>query len=291
MLPAIEVPVWNVGSVPIQPFGFLVVVGLLLGYAAARARAPRYGVSNEELDAFTWWMLVCAFVLAHVLDEVLYHPDLLVAHPVTILDLGQGLSSYGGFVGAFVGAIGWSRVELLKRAPFVRWRSQPKRLLPVCECVASIFPVGWTFGRAGCAVVHDHLGVASSSRLAVQFGAGPAVRYGPVIVHHGNQPRYDLGLLELFFTVALLVAFAATWRRKLPLGSYLAALCVLYPPVRFGLDFLRVGPEEWGDQRYLGLTPAQWACIAFFAVGLRMTARVRGGRFGMPRADQEKAAT
>jgi phosphatidylglycerol:prolipoprotein diacylglycerol transferase len=276
MLPAIEVPVWHLGPVPIQPFGFLVMLGLGLGYVAARARAPRYGVSIADLDSFTAWMLVCAFVLAHVVDLVLYHPDVLAAYPLTLLALSNGLSSYGGFLGAFVGALGWSRIERLQRAPFVRLRREPRPLLPVCDCVASIFPIGWTLGRAGCAIVHDHLGVASSSPLAAQFGAGPATPYGPVIVHHGAQPRFDLGLLELFFSLLLLVAFAATWRRRLPLGSYLVALCVLYPPVRFALDFLRLPAADGGDARYLGLTPAQWACFAFFVVGVRMATRRPG---------------
>jgi phosphatidylglycerol:prolipoprotein diacylglycerol transferase len=277
MFPAIEVPIWHLGSVPIQPFGFLVMLGLSLAYATAWMRAPRYGLTTADLDGFAAWMLACAFVLAHVLDEVLYHPDVLADDPLSILVISNGLSSYGGFVGAFVGAVGWSRIELLERAPFVRLRPEPRRLLPICECVASVFPLGWAFGRAGCAVVHDHLGVASTSWLAVQFGAGPAVQYGPVIVHHGDQPRYDLGLLELFYTLGLLLAFAVTWRRKEPppLGTYLAALCVLYPPVRFALDFLRLGAAEGGDERYLGLTPAQWACIVFFVVGLRMVALVR----------------
>ena len=115
MVPAIEVPLWHLGPILLQPFGFLVVLGLLLGYAAARARAPRYGVSLADLDGFTAWMLACAFVLAHVLDEVLYHPDVLAAHPSTILAISNGLSSYGGFVGAFVGAVGWSRIRAAQR--------------------------------------------------------------------------------------------------------------------------------------------------------------------------------
>lgn len=275
MIPAIEVPVWHVGPVPIQPFGFFVVVGLFLGHEAAKWRAPRYGVPVSDVNAFGAWMLGCAFVLAHMLDEILYHPDVLRAHPWTLFAIANGLSSYGGFLGAIVGALAWSRLEVLEKAPFVRRRRTPKELLPICECVASIFPVGWAFGRTGCAVVHDHIGIESSSPLAVAFGGGPTTNYGLFLVHHGELPRYDLGLLELFFTLALLAAFVATWRRTLPLGTYLAALCVLYPPVRFFLDFLRVGADDGGDERYLGLTPAQWACFAFFLVGLRLWATVR----------------
>ena len=143
------------------------------------------------------------------------------------------------------------------------------------DLVASVFPLGWMFGRAGCALVHDHLGAPTTSPLGVQFGPGPVTSYGLFAVHHGDEPRYDLGLLELFFTFAMAVAFALMWRRKWPVGSYLVALCLVYPPVRFALDFLRLGSDEGGDERYLGLTPAQFACFAFFLVGVWLWTRLR----------------
>ena len=36
----------------------------------------------------------------------------------------------------------------------------------------------------------------------------------------------------------------------------------MYAPARFGLDFLRATDVARPDQRYAGLTPAQWACLA-----------------------------
>jgi phosphatidylglycerol:prolipoprotein diacylglycerol transferase len=275
MIPALEIYPIRFGPLELQPFGVLVALGLFFGHELAKKRAPVYGVSRADLNGFGAWMLVCAFVLAHVLDEVFYHPDVLRQRPWSILAIWDGMSSYGGFFGAIVGAVLWSHVETSARAPFFRVRRERRSLLAVSELVASIFPVGWMFGRAGCAVVHDHLGVLSSAPLAVQFGAGPTTDYRWFALHHGELPRYDLGLLELFFTIALVVAFAATWRAKLPLGSYLAALCVVYPPVRFAMDFLRATDDDGGDARYLALTPAQWACFAFFVIGVAMAMRVR----------------
>jgi hypothetical protein len=46
-------------------------------------------------------------------------------------------------------------------------------------------------------------------------------------------------------------------RRARTPGFFLAAFILLYMPVRFALDFLRVA-----DARYAGLTPAQWAALA-----------------------------
>jgi phosphatidylglycerol:prolipoprotein diacylglycerol transferase len=275
MIPAVELYPWRIGPVPIQPFGLLVVLGLVAGYQVAKRRAPLYGVARADLDSFVRWMLALAFVLGHVLDEIFYHPDAIAEHPWTLLALWEGLSSYGGFVGAVTGGFLWSSVERTPGVPFLRLRVERRSMLAVSDLVASVFPLGWMFGRAGCALVHDHLGAPSTSPLAVEFGPGPTTSYGLFAVHRGDAPRYDLGLLELFCTIALAVAFAVMWRKKRPVGSYLVALCLAYPPVRFALDFLRLGSDEGGDERYLRLTPAQWACFAFFAAGVWLVTRLR----------------
>jgi phosphatidylglycerol---prolipoprotein diacylglyceryl transferase len=275
MIPAIELYPWHIGPIPIQPFGLLVALGLVAGYQVATRRAPLYGVARADLDSFVWWMCGMAFVMGHVLDEVFYHPDALRQQPWTLLAIWMGQSSYGGFVGAVAGGVAWSFFERTPGPPFLRLRPERRSMLAVSDLVASVFPVGWTFGRAGCALVHDHLGAPSTSPLAVDFGPGPTTSYGLFAVHHGVAPRYDLGLLELFFTIAMVAAFAVMWRKKRPLGTYLVALCVAYPPIRFALDFWRIGADEGGDERYLRLTPAQWACFAFFLVGMGLLTRLR----------------
>jgi phosphatidylglycerol:prolipoprotein diacylglycerol transferase len=274
VIPAVEIYPWRIGPVPIQPFGVLVALGLVAGYQVAKRRAPLYGVARADLDSFVWWMLGMAFVMGHVLDEIFYHPDVLRQYPWTLLAIWEGQSSYGGFVGAVAGGVLWSFVERRPGPPFLRLRAERRPILAVSDLVASVFPIGWMFGRAGCALVHDHLGVPATSPLAVEFGPGPVTSYGLFAVHHGDAPRYDLGLLEVFFTVAIALVFAVMWRKKRPVGSYLVALCLVYPPVRFVLDFWRLGGDDGGDERYLRLTPAQWACFAFFLVGVWLVTRL-----------------
>ena len=68
---------------------------------------------------------------------------------------------------------------------------------------------------------------------------------------------------------------ALTWRKKLPTGSYIAAVALAYAPVRFAMDFLRLREGESSDPRYGQLTPAQWQCIMLFVFGLAMVAVIR----------------
>src|SRR5207342_3245470 len=85
--------------------------------------------------------------------------------------------------------------------------------------------------------------------------------------------RHDLGLDELLFTIVIaLVLFLYARRPRVP-GRIIGLFAVMYAPVRFGLDFLRATDVAQPDQRYAGLTPAQWACIACLSVGVWLMTR------------------
>ena len=67
--------------------------------------------------------------------------------------------------------------------------------------------------------------------------------------------------MTLFLSLVVVPLFQLWQRRDKPGGFYLIAFPVLYLPVRFGLDFLRVA-----DVRYAGLTPAQWVALAVLSI-------------------------
>jgi phosphatidylglycerol:prolipoprotein diacylglycerol transferase len=286
MIPYIRIPDGHIGPLPLHPFGVLVATGVLLGTAVTTRRARSFGWDLVKLNSFLTWMLVSAFVLSHVLDQIFYHWDEVVRRPWSILLLWEGLSSFGGFVGAVVGIVLWR--YLVVEDGRLRVRPEPHVLLPFADLVLSVLPLGWMFGRMGCASVHDHPGARATmdTLLAVAYPAHPQAHPIPAadgsVTHiwfvelvYGHEPRFDLGLLELLFTMLLTAAFALTWRRKLPLGSYVVATALAYSPVRFAMDYLRVAPSEGGDPRYAGLTPAQYGCIALFVFGFVMIGYLR----------------
>ncbi len=258
MLPYVTLPVIPLGPLKIQPFGMLVVTGILIGTALARWRAPRYGVSREELDSFVMWALAGGFIGGHMLDTIFYHPSELAKNPLTLIMLWEGLSSFGGFVGGVVGVLAWKW-----------WRGGGKSILVLCDLLLSVFPIAWIFGRAGCSVVHDHPGASTSAShwLAVDYGFN-----GP------GGVRWDLGVLECAFAIVLSLLIIPTWRKKLPNGFYVAVVPLAYAPVRFLMDFLRLPDEAGGDLRWGGLTFAQWLCVALAIFGATMLALVIGGK-------------
>ncbi len=280
MVPYIHIPDLHIGPVPLHPFGLLVATGVMIGTSVTTRRARALGYDLVQLNSFVTWMLVAAFALSHILDQLFYHWDEVVRRPWSLLLLWEGLSSFGGFVGALVGILLW-KYFYLEDSGRPRKRVRPARILPFADLVLSVLPIGWMFGRAGCASVHDHLGARATAdtwiAVAHPFGPrdGAVTHFGFIEFIHGHDPRFDLGLLELLFTIVLASCCALTWNRRLWTGSYVIVIALAYPPVRFAMDFLRIPENEGGDTRYAGLTPAQYGCVALFIFGLAMIPYVR----------------
>lgn len=290
MIPYIYVPDLKLGPLTLHPFGLLVATGVIIGTWLATKRARERSLDLDKLNSFITWMLVSGFINAHMLDQLFYHWPEVVKRPWSVFMLWEGLSSFGGFIGGLIGVVLWKYFEAVPvlRTPFFTFssfkrRPQPMPIMPFCDLILSVFPVAWVFGRSGCSVVHDHQGIKATagSFLAVAFGpADPAttIHLGPIELRHGTQPHFDLGLLEMMFTVIVATVFALTWKRKLTTGSYIAAVALAYAPVRFAMDFLRVRDVDNADPRYGAFTPAQWAAIGLFVFGLVMVRQVRALR-------------
>lgn len=288
MIPYIHVPDLKLGPLTLHPFGLLVATGVIIGTWLATRRARERALDLDKLNSFITWMLVAGFLGGHMLDEIFYHPNDVRETPWTIFFLWKGLSSFGGFVGGLIGVVLWKYFEAIPifRTPFFtiskfRRRPVPMPIVPFCDLILSVFPVAWIFGRSGCTVVHDHPGMRTPDGywLAVQYpleNPSHAVDVKGFALLHGAYPRFDLGLLEMMFTVIIAALFALTWRRKLPTGSYIAATALAYGPVRFAMDFLRIKSDTNGnaDPRYGSFTPAQWACVALTLLGVFMVARI-----------------
>jgi len=241
MLPYFEQPTISIGPVDLYGFGLMVALAIFSGVSLAHRRAASYGIEREELSTFVIWILVPGFLGAHVLDALWYHPHEVLEDPSWLLSLG-GLSSYGGFLGAVLGALAFR----------VRFR---RPVLPFIDLTLSVFPIAWAFGRAGCTLAHDHPGVHTSAGNFLAFA-------------YPDGPRWDLGFLEMLFSIALSIVVVRAWKTPRPVGFYVALTTLSYAPVRFVLDFLRTTPSDGGDARYASLTPGQWASIALFAAGL-----------------------
>jgi phosphatidylglycerol:prolipoprotein diacylglycerol transferase len=180
------------------------------------------------------WLVVGVFVGGHLGHVLMYDLDRYIAAPWELLYVWEGLSSFGGFVSC---------------AALMVWffRKQGQRIWGYLDSLAYAVTFAWFWGRMGCAVSHDHPGQLTEFWLGVQGLCDQGVT---------TRACHDLGLYEMLLMIPLGLWFWWLERKPRPVGFYLGLLPLVYGPVRFGMDFLRLG-----DVRYFGLTPAQYGSV------------------------------
>jgi phosphatidylglycerol:prolipoprotein diacylglycerol transferase len=250
-----DLPLGPLGKWPIEMFGVLVALGVLVGDRIVVAQGVKRGLDQRDVKFLNARIVIAGFVMAHWVSVIFYFPDRIRENPAVLLYFWSGISSFGGFLGALLAFLYYTRKE--KIPPLV-----------YADAVALGLAVGWIFGRTGCFTAHDHPGQHTSFFLAVQYPGGA---------------RHDLGFDELLFTIVMTAILFLYARKPRVPGRIIGLFAVMYAPVRFGLDFLRATDVQLPDQRYLGLTPAQWACLATAAVGIWLVRRPGEVRpFGPP---------
>lgn len=239
-----------------QPFGILVAIGVLLGAKLIYRRVERLGLNMDHARGLVAWSVVFGFVGAHVIDVLAYQMDDLKRDPLLLFKVWAGISSYGGFIG---GTVGYLLYTMRHKLPIAVWGD---------TLMIGLVP-GFTFGRLGCTIVHDHIGRLTDFPLAMHYTEEVIRTHGYPIepgLHH------NLGLYEFVFCLALTgILFLLVERKPRPPGTVIAVMALLYAPVRYLMDYLRI---EATDPRYFGLTFAQWTSGLTLAIGVIMLVRI-----------------
>jgi phosphatidylglycerol:prolipoprotein diacylglycerol transferase len=253
-IPYTTFPKIDLGFAEIRTFGLMVALGVMVGAVIAARLGERAGVPSDDTIGLATRLVVAGVIGARI-TWVLTHLD-QIDSPVDVVAVWQGgLQFSGGFLAAIVVGIPtfrkWSRVT--------RWR--------MLDGLALGLAVGLAFGRVGCYSVGEHLGKASTSFFLATRYDGGSTREGPPLV---GQVIHNTALYE---GLHLLVLAALLWwivrQRPVP-GSLIGIFCVWYGLARFGTDFLR-----GYDETKLGLTGAQWMCVALVPAGLYILLKVR----------------
>ena len=254
MIPFFELPSLKLGPFTLQVFGVFAALGVFVGAKIAMRAAERDGLDPQPLGDYAMWGVGSGIVVGHLVHLFLYHPEELTS-PWRLFAVWEGLSSFGGLLGAVIAAV-------------VYFRRRRIRLGDYADAFALGIAPGWGIARLGCFAIHDHPGVKTDFFLAVRFPDGA---------------RHDLGLYDaiaLFAIGAVAWALRAAGRMR---GRLLAVVALLYGTQRFLSDFLRATDVAYADARYLGLTPAQYFCFALWAYAVwQLAGRPRGAAAARP---------
>jgi len=243
------VAVFRVGGLP--TYVLLLMLALALGAMTSVLVSRRFGVPRDQIAIVVAWGLGAAVVGGHVFDVIAYQWHDASENPFVWWQVSSGTSLFGALLGIAIATI-----VVCKQRGF--------DLRRCADTVAIGCVVAMTIGRIGCALVHDHPGIATSSFVGIDV---PTQAYWgglqlPVRAH-------DVGLDELLVMIPIAVVAFILMRRRFRPGMTAAILAIVYGSARFALDFLRLEP------RHGGLTSGQWASIAMFAIAAFAFTRVR----------------
>ncbi|MEZ5355725.1 MAG: prolipoprotein diacylglyceryl transferase [Bryobacteraceae bacterium] len=241
MFPYLDPPPIVIGARKISWFLPLIAAGTATGIAITLRRARAAGLPRAETIHVIWMLLLGGWIGAGF-GKALYEPELVRNDPSLIYRYFFGISSFGGIFGGL--AATWV---------YCAWRKE--EWLPYADAMAYAFPFAWIFGRLACTLAHDHPGVFGAGWLAVAYP---------------GRSRYDLGLLELLFTILLALAWLF-WVRPFAgrIGMRIGVLLAVYGPFRIALDSLHVDPPRYG-----GISVDQAAGSLAAIAGIAIIARV-----------------
>jgi phosphatidylglycerol:prolipoprotein diacylglycerol transferase len=220
VIPYYPEPDFRIGPIELHAFGLMLVAAVLLGGYIMVKRACVLKMSGHLMFSVSQWAIACGLIGADLAKFAMDYTPVIRAHPSIVFTTSFGIRSIGGVAGGLMGALICCR---LRR---VSWFETFRML----DIMAFAMPFAFMVGRLGCALVHDHPGIPSTSWIAVQFPDGP---------------RYDLGLVEFLFLIPMSALFYLLDRKPRPAGFFLALYGVLYGGLRIWLDTLHIQPMRF----------------------------------------------
>lgn len=179
--------------------------------------------------------------------SILRQSENITAHHVlsTVLTCFGGLVFYGGFLGGLAALrLSTKQLTSIQRTA-------------ITDIYAITVPLFHTFGRVGCFLGGCCYGIES--------------RFGFLVTDNPLSPdlcgvvRFPVQLVEAAGNLLLFFLLMSLYRRERFRGSLLVIYLLMYPPMRFMLEFLRGDTVRgiWG-----GLSTSQWISLVLFAVAV-----------------------
>jgi len=212
---------FTIGPLTVYSYGTFVALGYLTATLLVLKDCPGYGFSKEKMWNLLTLILIFGLIGARVLNVILKF-DFYIKAPLSTIFLHRGgLAIQGGIVGGIVVSVFY----LLKnRLPV--WKTG--------DLIAQNLPLGQAIGRIGC-----YLNGCCYGKWGLPT---------------------QLFMSAGYFIVFIILKYMAKKRPSFD-GRVLLSYFLMYPAVRFAVDFYRA------DLRpvFMGLTGSQYFSALFFA--------------------------
>lgn len=236
---------FRIGNFPINTYGVLLALGMLLALFVAARLAARDGLPRERIYDLGLWTLIGGLVGSKIL---MFFTEENVQ--IFSLDfLRSGGVYYGGFLGGFLALV------LL-----IRWYKLP--FWKVADAFAPGLALGQAIGRQGCFAAGCCWGKPTNSFLGVHFTESAHEFTGvPIYGADGVTPLH-LHPTQLYESITMFVVFGVLvylHKKKRFDGQVLIAYGIIYGIVRFLIEFVRDDPRGnlFGLTSLLGISTSQ----------------------------------
>lgn len=241
-------PITN-GPLQIRYYGLFFAIGLLGGAWAFPTYFERWGYPRQQAERLTLWMPIGMIVGAHLIHLIFYETSLFTnffSNPnaltfehlgTRLIQIGSGLASHGGGLGAIVAIILFAR----------RHKADPLAYMDSAMCGAS-FVIPWV--RVGNFFNSEIVGRPWDGPWAVAFPrhdcpgypsyeqAGRVIEVAcdnPILRHPSQVYEAVLGFILLGGAIYL----QAKWRHRLRPGAVLFILLAYYFTTRFFIEYVK----------------------------------------------------
>jgi len=226
---------FRIGNFPVNTYGALLAIGLVLALLVAARLAAKDGLPKERIYDLGLWTIIGGLLGSKIL---MYFTEDNVN--IFSLDfLRSGGVYYGGLLGGF-----FTLAFLIRYYKFSFWK--------VADAFAPGVALGQFFGRQGCFSAGCCWGKSTNLAWGVHF-TEQAHEYTGVAIYTEDGLSLHLHPTQLYESFAMLAVFGILYflhRRKRFDGQVLIAYGILYGIIRFVIEFFRDDPRG----NILGLT-------------------------------------
>lgn len=274
-----------IGPFALRWYGFMYVVGIVIGLWVIRGYTARKGISSDAVYRMLWWCIVAGLIGGR-LYFVVQQPNFVsyyLAHPQHILATWEGGMAFFGAIFLII--------------PTIFWRSKVERINPLVAIDAGALfgAAGQIFGRVGNIINGDIVGYRSNLPWATLYtnpnsffcqGLANASQCGNPIT--AVQPSAAYELLTNIIVLALLLYLAHRLRRP---GLLMVVYLFCYTITQFTIFFVRDNIVVSFLGLNWGLKQAQWTSLVVFILLIPLTLLVLRWHYARPVPEGEVAAT
>lgn len=128
---------FEVGGIPINTFGVMIAIGVMIATIIFRKRASSYGIKPETALDLGFWLVIFGTLGAR-LAYILLNLNYFMSHQHELFTVRfEGLTSYGALITGIPTILYWSKKHRIS-------------LVSLLDAISVPYLVGHSFGRIGC---------------------------------------------------------------------------------------------------------------------------------------------